>query len=171
MSKTSCFRQKTRTWWEQPINPVFLTLQDRQLNDKFVHKQRTKAIGRLKNVMIIMYVYIACFVLKEQVELNDKMVQFLTQFLPTTMIVTLIFCLTKWKVRIVDFTVLCILIGRIIVTFLLFKWNGDQTKGYENVDSKLLNDSISIVVIPAMLLFSLDFRLEIGLTAPLFAIS
>lgn len=99
------------------------------------------------------------------------MVQFLTQFVPTTMTVTLIFCLTKWKVRIVDLTVLCILICRIVVTFLLFKWSGDKTEGYGNVDSKMLNDSIAIVVIPAMLLFSLDFRLEIGITAPLFAIS
>lgn len=80
---------------------------------------------------------------------------------------TLVYFLSKWKTAIIDLTVLQALIGRFIITVLIFSWVDGEVAGFEQIDIKQLADSISVIYIPCVLLFSLDWRIELCLAAPI----
>ncbi len=58
--------------------------------------------------------------------------------------------LSKITLKSVDYTMLSIVLVRCIVTFLLFKFSIENRPGFENIDLKVLNDSIIFIFLPTL---------------------
>ena len=64
-----------------------------------------------------------------------------------------------------------ILFTRIIITFLLFTLVEDGYAGFEHVDKKLLCENLVFVFIPALILSSVNWPLDLLLGMPLFIVA
>lgn len=101
----------------------------------------------------------------------DKHVYFITIFGSITLTVSLIFLLSKISLAVIDFATIMIVSTRAVLIFAIFSMIGNGVTAFEQVDLKQLADGINFVAFPAMLLFAINWKVEIFLTVPTFLIS
>ena len=68
---------RLRKWWNQPINPVFLTIKDEDLQNMFQENLRRNMIDRLKRFIILMWVCLIATVLINVGSLGEKVMFFI----------------------------------------------------------------------------------------------
>ena len=78
--------------------------------------------------------------------------------------------LACFKLSVCDYTCVVVLLTRVAIAVLLFKLRSD---GYESFqfDRKLLSDSIIFAVIPSVILFAVNWMIELCFTLPVLIIS
>ena len=75
--------------------------------------------------------------------------------------------LSRIKLKSIDYVMLSIIVVRCIVTFLLFKFSIENKPGFENIDLKVLNDSIIFIFLPTLQLAVVNWKFDLLLTVPL----
>ena len=81
------------------------------------------------------------------------------------------YLLSKWKLWFVDVAVLSMLVFRCLITYLLFKFTLDARPGFEHIDVKELQDSVVFIFLPALLLFSCNWKIDSLLSFPIFLVA
>ena len=80
---------------------------------------------------------------------------------------TIILLVSRINIKILDFTVLIIVIMRIVVTFTLFKIIREDWYGFEQYDVKQLHDSVGLAYIPIMTIASANWKVDLTISTPL----
>ena len=83
-----------------------------------------------------------------------------------TLTVTLLVLLSCITLVLIDFTNIIMLVSRAIVVFILFEAIRNQHAGFAEVDLKPMNDTITLIVIHALLLYTVNMKIELLVTCP-----
>ena len=84
-----------------------------------------------------------------------------------TVVATILFGLSCYKLVLVDFTNITVLVTRAIVAFILFEAIKNKYEGFESTDIKPMHDCITFIIFPALLLCSVNMKIELLATFPL----
>lgn len=75
--------------------------------------------------------------------------------------------LVLWKKSLTAWVSFSFVLTRTIMVIITFKLIEIGAPGFETADPKRMHDTISFVAIPALLIFSSNFKIELCLTIPL----
>ena len=131
---------------------------------------REIAKNRLKWAVILMWVYYGLQILMKISELG-KHLYFFVLFGSVIIVSTLLLFLSKLSMIFVDLSPMIIVITRAFLTFTLFQLVRDKSEGFEEVDQKQLHDNMNFVAYPALLLLSVNLKVDICGTFPITLIS
>ena len=162
------FKQK-RSLLNSPIHPVFLKIKNKEQDSKFTLQHRKKIQKRVKVIAIICWVYLAWMLLTDIGQLDQQILTLMWDGV-TTLIVTLIYFLSKFRLWLVDFCVLSVVLSRSLSTIFLFKFTYEARSGFENLDIKQLQDSLVFAFFPIFLATSTNWKMDFLLTSPIFLI-
>ena len=96
--------RRLRSWWKDgPMNPLFLNIYDKKLQEEFQLKQRKIVNYRLKVAVIILWIYLALVVASKAKEI-EKHFFFLTIFGSCTVIATIVSLTARCKISAIDYT-------------------------------------------------------------------
>ena len=112
--------ERLRAWWRNgPINPVFLTIRDDNLKAVHVKQVREVSKRRLKILTISLWSYLALYSLIHIGE-YDKHFIFMSLMGSGTLVVTLVWLITRCHLAFCELTSLIVVVTQSLVTFLLF---------------------------------------------------
>ncbi len=75
--------------------------------------------------------------------------------------------LSSKNLSLIDYTAVMIILVRILVTWMVFKYKLEGKPGFSTVDFKQMQDSIVFAFVPSFLCFSTSWRLDFYLTTPI----
>ena len=126
--------------------------------------------NRLKWACIILWVYYILQVIMKVSEF-EKHLYFFVLFGSVIVVATLLFFLSKLSMIVLDLSPMIIVITRAFVTFALFQVIRNKSAGFYEVDQKQLHDNMNFVAYPALLLLSVNLKVDICGTFPITLIS
>ena len=118
----------------------------------------------------MLWIYFALIMVSRRDKLDEQALTIL-QLGTVTINTTLIWLLSKWKLWCLDISTLSILVVRCVITWLLFKFTLEGQSGFSSIDIKQLQDSVIFVALPALLLTSCNWQIDLILTAPILLVS
>ena len=121
---------------------------------------------RLKIIMITCWVF---FVVMCLIRISDisKYYVAVIQMATINVTITLLVLLSRLSLVFIDFSCMIFLINRSIVTFILFQAIYSESAGFEEADLKEMQDSLINVMYPAILLLTVNFKIELCATFPI----
>ena len=75
-SQQALLKERFLKWWNRPINPVFLTIKDEDLQNMFQENLQKNMVDRLKRVIIVLWVYLCAIFLINVGSLEEKLLFF-----------------------------------------------------------------------------------------------
>ena len=88
-----------------------------------------------------------------------------------TITATLVFAISMWKLAIIDAYMLIACTSRFLILIYSFSRINDRATGYDPIDPKILHDAVEDVGLPALILFTTNWKIQICLAAPIMLIS
>ena len=116
--------------------------------------------------MIIGWVYFPIMILRNLEDISEQALPIM-QFGTMAVNATIIWLLSKVRLWFVDVCTLSILLTRCFITYLLFKFALEKQPGFEHIDIKQLQDSVVLAVLPFIICTSVNWKIELFLTAPI----
>ena len=160
-----------RKWWKGPINPIFLTIRNKELSAAFNQKMRKETQTRLAKFLIFLWAYYIYIVIDSSTGDFHEQYGRLMLVGEMTVTATVVYFLSLWKLFFVDTYMLVGCVSRFTVLVLLFSLIKDQKPGYTAMDPKGLHDAVEDVGLPALILFTTNWKLQLLLAAPIMMIS
>ena len=139
---------------------------DESLQKEFRQHLRIQTRKRLKVIMIVCWVFFVFMCLIRIADIEKYYVAVI-QLATINVTITLVVLLSRFSLVFIDFSCLIFLINRTIVTFILFQAIYAESAGFEEVDLKEMQDSLITVAYPALLLLTVNIKIELCITFPI----
>ena len=160
------YKARILAWWGQPINPLFLTIRDAAMQEKFEENLQLIVKGRIGGTLILLWSYMGLFTMGNLSDLKSHLVVYMTMG-TACVATTIVYLLVLWKKRFFSWICVSLISTRFLIIILTCKLIEQQTPGLETVDLKQMNNSIFFFSLPMFLLTAYDLRIELCLTLPL----
>ena len=162
-------KNRLRSWLDQRINPLTLCAKDKNLQSQFNQQRREKIHRRLIVATAFAYAYLIVITLTNIGKWDEQAI-ILMNVISICALCTFLIVAGKFKLAILDGGVFACVILRTLCTFYLLQQIAEDKPGYSKIDVKQLHESLIHGFFPALFCISLNWVVDLFVSAPMFII-